>query len=88
MELRLVSETASTITLGWTPVAGAGYRFTSEKQAKPSHTWDASRSSVRFAKGSAWYRVEALGVSESGTYPPTPTGLLPPQLAGAGLFPR
>ena len=40
-KVRLVSETATTLTLGWDPVPGAdGYRFTAEKQAKPSHTWD------------------------------------------------
>ena len=70
LDLRLLSQTPSTITLGWDPVAGCvGYRFTSEKQAKPSHTWDPLRSSVRFAKGSAWYRVEALGVLDSDLYP-------------------
>ena len=71
MNLRLVSETATTITLGWDPVAGAvGYRFTAEKQAKPSHTWDPSRSTVKFAKGSSWYKVEALEAPQSGSYPP------------------
>lgn len=78
MELRVVSETASTLTLGWDPVAGAvGYRFSAEKQAKPSHTWDPSRSSVRFAKGSAWYRVEALAAADTGQYPPVPSSSPP-----------
>jgi len=68
--LSKISEDTSTITLGWTPVAAAiGYRFTAEKQAKPSHTWNAQASSVCFAKGSAWYRVEALGVDDQGEYP-------------------
>lgn len=80
--LTKLSETSTTITLGWTPVVGCtGYRFTSENQAKPSHTWDASKSSVKFSKGSAWYKVEALGVEDEGSYPsvtpppPPPTGL-------------
>lgn len=78
------SETATTLTLGWTPVPGCiGYRFSSEKQAKPSFTWNPATSSVKFAKGSAWYKVEAFGVSEAGDYspsapppppPPPPTG--------------
>lgn len=74
LALRLVLETATTVTLGWDPVPGAvGYRFTSEKQAKPSHTWDPSRSSVRFAKGSAWYRVEPLLAPDRGEWPPATT---------------
>ncbi|MBA2741125.1 MAG: hypothetical protein H0U46_03840, partial [Actinobacteria bacterium] len=54
-----------------------GYRFTAERQAKPSHTWDPARSSAKFSKGSAWYRVEALGVEALGSYPTAaqpPTG--------------
>jgi hypothetical protein len=71
IQLTKLSEDATTLTLGWSPVPGSvGYRFTAEKQAKPSHTWDASRSSVKFAKGSAWYKVEALGVEAEGSYPP------------------
>jgi hypothetical protein len=80
--LTLLAETASTITLGWSPVPGCiGYRFTAEKQAKPSHTWDPTKASVKFAKGSTWYKVEALGVEDVGTYtgveppPPPPTGI-------------
>jgi hypothetical protein len=68
--LTLISETSSSITLGWKPVTGCiGYRFNAEKQAKPSHTWDPSRSSVKFSKGSAWYKVEALNAMDTGTYP-------------------
>lgn len=72
-------DTATTITLEWTPVPGAqGYRFSSEKQAKPSHTWDAARSTVKFAKGSAWYKVEALDVVEEGKWPaPEPPATKP-----------
>lgn len=82
IELRVIAETVSTITFGWDSVAGAtGFRFTSEKQAKPSHTWDGTRTSVKFQKGSAWYKVEALNVGEVGEYPaeeppPPPTGIL------------
>ena len=72
LTLTKVSEDASSITLGWIAVPGcAGYRFSAEKQAKPSHTWDPSRNRIRFAKGSAWYRVEVLGVEDFGVYPPT-----------------
>ncbi len=88
LALTKLSETDTTITLGWSPPAGvAGYRFTAEKQAKPSHTWDPSRSSAKFSKGSSWYRVEALGVSVIGSYsassPPPP----PPPPGGTKTLP-
>lgn len=70
LTLTKLSETASKITLGWTPVAGAiGYRFQSASQApKWSHTWNAAQSQVTFSKA-AWYKIEALGVEEAGEYP-------------------
>lgn len=68
--LRKVSEDNTTITLAWDAVPGAdGFRFTAEKQPKPSHTWDGSRTAARFAKGSAWYKVEALNVQDEGMWP-------------------
>lgn len=90
--LTKLSETATRITLGWTPVPGAiGYRFQSKTTApKWSHTFDASRSQVTFAKDE-WYKVEALGVEEAGQYPavipvgsPVPTYEIK-QGAGAGI---
>lgn len=82
--LRVVSETASTITFGWDPVPGAvGYRFSSSDSAKRSHTWDPSQSSVKFSKGADWYRVEALDVVDEGVWPaPEP----PPPPPSAALF--
>lgn len=70
LTLTKLSETASKITLGWTPVAGAiGYRFQSATTTpKWSHTWDATRSEVTFSKA-AWYKVEALAVKDAGQYP-------------------
>jgi hypothetical protein len=77
--LTKLAETASTITLGWSPVPGCiGYRFSAEKQAKPSHTWDPTKASAKFAKGSAWYKVEALGVEDVGQYP----SIAPPPISG------
>jgi hypothetical protein len=88
LTLTKLAETATTITLGWSPVPGAtGYRFTAEKQAKPSHTWDPARSSVRFAKGSAWYRVEALAVAASGEYRPDAAPPPDPAPAPATTYP-
>jgi len=79
-EVRLLSQDATTITLGWDPQAGAdGYRFYREGMAV-SRTFDPARVSVRFGKGSDSYWVSVLHVSEgeSGTYPPPP----PPPPAG------
>lgn len=84
LPLRKLAEDATTITLGWDPVyGGVGYRFSREKGGgKASHTWDPSRSSVRFAKDSAWYKVDALTLAASGEYPPPP----PPPVTGRLLF--
>jgi hypothetical protein len=75
LPLTKISETASKITLGWTPVPGAvGYRFQSDTQApKWSHTFDATRSQVTFSKATT-YKVEALGVEAAGAFP----GVAPP----------
>lgn len=68
--LRKVAEDADSITLEWDAVAGAtGYRFSSSLTSKRPHTWDSSRTRVKFAKGGEWYRVEALGVTEAGQFP-------------------
>jgi hypothetical protein len=66
--LTKLSETTSTITYGWQPVVGAiGYRFTATATpGKYSHTWDAQRNSVKFAKGSACYFVGALLAGPTG----------------------
>lgn len=67
LPLRKVSEDATTVTFGWDPPAGAaGYRFSRAGYPLRPHTWDGTRSTVRFAKGSACYRVEALGVIADG----------------------
>jgi Right handed beta helix region len=70
LPLHVVSETATTITLGWTPVPGLGYRFSrSAGGGKFSHTWDATRDSVRFSRDSDWYKVEALTAGPFGEHP-------------------
>lgn len=85
LPLHVISQTASTITLGWTPPAGAsGYRFTSSASAKVSVTWDPSRNSVKFSKAD-WYKVEALQVGAAGVYPsvapPPPPPPPPPPIS-------
>lgn len=82
--LRKISETADAITFAWDPVPGAnGYRFTREKAQRPdgsqrySHTWDGGRNQAKFSKDSAWYRVEALDVQDSGQWPAVQVETLP-----------
>jgi hypothetical protein len=77
----LLSETSTTITLGWTPQPGYGYLFFT--RADPSSPWvlvsrsnSQTRSSVTFAKGSDSYKVSAIVEGNTGTYsipvPPPP----------------
>lgn len=82
--LRLVSQDATTVTLGWDPVSGAeGFRFSSSGSSRRSHTWDGARTSVRFAKADS-YMVERIDTSVTGVYPGTSP---PPSPAeGANLW--
>jgi len=86
--LRLLAETADSVTFGWDPVPGAaGYRFSSAGKDKMPHTWDPlfrrdrnyPACNTRFSKAD-WYKVEALGVTAEGVFPavtppPPPPGL-------------
>lgn len=86
LPLTKLAETATTITLGWTPIGDRGYRFTREKaNGKFSSTWDSTVKQATFSKDSAWYKVEALGLAASGQYPsvtpPPPVGI--PWVGGA-----
>jgi len=70
MNLRLITQTTNTITLGWDKVvAPGGFRFSSELGGPPTYTRDPDRVQVKFAKGSAWYKVEAFQAIEAGTWP-------------------
>lgn len=66
--LTKIAETVSTVTFGWQPVTGAiGYRFSSSSRPSwYSVTWDPTRSTVKFSKGSACYRVESVLSGPSG----------------------
>ncbi|MBA3565247.1 MAG: hypothetical protein H0W31_00140 [Actinobacteria bacterium] len=71
LALRIVSQTATTITLGWDPVPGAdGYRFSSSQSTKRTNTWNGGASSVKFSKGASCYGVEALNVVQRGSHSP------------------
>ncbi len=84
--VHIVSQTNSTITLGWDPQPGYGYLFSAEGQLV-SRTSDPSRSTVKFAKNSAnSYDVDVIVKGANGhccevpnpgdTQPPTaPTNL-------------
>jgi len=82
-EVRLVSQTNSTITLGWDPQPGYGYLFSVDGQLV-SRTNDASRSSVKFSKGASSYEVAVVAKGATGTYPPAapPPPPPPPALSG------
>ena len=77
--LTKISETSSKITLGWTPVPGCiGYVFYAD-DTRVSNTWDPNKSQVTFSKGPSKFRVDAVGVEDTGAYPsvtPPPTGIL------------
>lgn len=67
--LSQVAEDAKSITLGWTAVSGArSYRLTAEKQARATFAGP-NATQAKFAKGSAWYKVEALDLLDEGVYP-------------------
>lgn len=83
INLTKISETQSKITLGWTPVPGCiGYVFYADDK-RVSNTWDPLRSSVTFSKGPAKFRVDAIGVEDTGVYPPVTTP--PPTGLGRGI---
>lgn len=72
----LVSQTNSTVTLGWTPQPGYGYLFSLNGQLV-SRTNDPSRSSVKFSKGTS-YDIDVIVKGANGHYPPVAP---PPPLA-------
>ena len=67
--LTVVSETAKTLTVGWTPVSGAsGYEFLVDGK-RVSNTWDATTKQVKFGKpdaGEHTYSVLVLGKTDEG----------------------
>lgn len=77
LQLTVISQTSTKVTLGWTPPAGiAGYEFTLDGK-RVSNTWDPSRSQITFGKpdsGSHVYEVDALTVTSAGSQTaPTPS---------------
>jgi hypothetical protein len=74
-DVRLLSEAASTVTLGWESQRGDGYRFY-VNGVPVARTLDPSRTSVRVAKAHS-YEIEVLLLSggASGRYPPNGNSL-------------
>lgn len=66
----LVSQTSTTVTLGWTPQPGYGYLFSLNGQLV-SRTNDASRSTVKFSKGTS-YDIDVIVKGANGHYPTAP----------------
>ena len=70
LEVRLVGETAKTVTLAWTPPAdAAGYVFVADG-VRVSRTFDPTRAAVRFSRGPARFEVLVLKVARSRQWPP------------------
>lgn len=69
LEVRLVSQTSSTVTLGWDPQPGYGYMFSADG-ALVSRTNDPQRSTVRFSKSYSTYEVAVIVKGAAGVYPP------------------
>lgn len=70
IELTVVSETANSLVVGWTPVAGAlGYEFRVDGR-RVSNTWAASLGQIKFGKpdgGEHTYEVIALSAADTGS---------------------
>lgn len=72
-DVHLISETSTTITLGWDAQPGFGYIF-SANGSEVSFTRDASRTTVTFSKGADSYDVDVIQKGENGHFvyvPPT-----------------
>lgn len=77
-QVRLVSQTSSTITLGWEPQEGFGYRFY-RGGVFVSSTNDETRTSVRFSKITpASYDVKVITEGAGGHYPTVAPDTTPP----------
>ena len=68
LPLTKLAETASTITLGWTPIPCLGYVLYADGVRK-SNSWDQAKSSWKTAKAGE-IRVVALGAAATGVWPP------------------
>src|SRR5574338_109631 len=78
LDVHLVSETSSTLTLGWTPVtSGYGYLFSADGNIV-SRTYAPSRSTVQFSKSYSTYEVAAIVKGATGSYPPAEPPPPPP----------
>lgn len=89
--LTVLSETAKTLTVGWTPIEGSrGYAFYVDWKLL-SNTWDATRSSIKFAKPDAGvhtYEVVALTLLDQGSLKwPAVTPPPPPPPSGFAALP-
>lgn len=72
MRVWKISEDATTVTLGFDVAGDAGYRFKLTDLVKVPHTWDPARNTLRVSKDHLPVTIEALGVVETGVYPPPP----------------
>jgi len=78
LPLTKLAETATTVTLGWTPIPCLGYVLYADGVRK-SNSWDQSKSSWKTNKATE-IRVVALGAAAEGVWPP----VIPPPTAQFG----
>lgn len=76
MNIRKIAEDTLTVTLQWDdpPGSDAGTRYRLSDSLKVPHTWDAVRNTVHVSKAALPVKIEALGVVESGVWPPPAPG--------------
>jgi hypothetical protein len=74
-QVRKLSETQSSITLGWDRQPGDGYRFHRDGVVV-SRTFDPARTSVKFSKGQSYkVEVQLIQYGNAGVYPPAPSNV-------------
>lgn len=84
LPLTKLAETATTITLGWTPPPGAlGYVLYLDG-VRRSSSWDPGKNTWKVGKGDGVITVAALDTLAEGTYPPVVTPPPPPVSGIAG----
>jgi hypothetical protein len=81
LPLTKLAETASTVTLGWTPIPCLGYVLYADGVRK-SNSWDPLKASWKTNKATE-IKVVALGAAAEGVYPPV---VVPPAPASGAKF--
>lgn len=93
LDVKLVSQTSTTITLGWTPQGKFGYLFFNkcdnnfDNCTLVSRTNDSTKNTVKFSKGAERYKVSVITEGNNGGYPPVTPPPPPPPPPPSGTAP-